>query len=267
MAVNKSHIIIDVRSDLRTGGTITKPSFHFPKNISFDQNRTKEYYMRLQNVQLPTSFYQVNSNYNTLVIRERNSGDITQNEITMTITEGNYTLSELTSEIATQLNANTAQGNTYTVSGDDKTGKITISYTGGASVNVDILSYQGGSTINPIIGAGEYDGSTEYTGIQSTGTALPYHYNLNFISYINIETNITSHNHMNHIGYINVGARVPITETRGDVVNLDNNDGYPVRIKINHISEIKYEIRDPYRKEIDLNGVPVSFQIVVYERD
>lgn len=265
--MDKTHIILDYNSALRTAGTNNKPSIHYPRNVAFEKQQVKQYFMRIENVRLPTSFYQVNSNYNTLIIRERNSGDITQNEITITIPEANYTITELATELATQLNANTAQGNTYSVAYDDKTGKLTISYTGGASVNVDILDYVAGSTINPIIGAGEYNGSTELTGIQGAGTELTYHVNLNFISYINIELNITSHNHMSDIGYRSIGVRVPVKEARGDVIDYENHDGCKTRIRVNHISELVANVVDPYNKAIDLNGVPYSFQIVVYENE
>ena len=267
MSIEKTHVIFDFRSDLRTGGTEAKPIFHPYKAIHFHKQNTKEYYMRIQNISMPISFYQINSNYNTIIIRERNSGDITTIELTTTITEGNYTINELTAELATELNAISDQGNTYTVTYDEKTGKINIAYAGGASVNVDILSYDAGSTINPIIGAGEYASATEFQDIQSTGTDLPNHYNLGFIDKIFLTTNISSHNHMDDVSLRRVGAVIPITQPRGDRESLLNNDGYPVRVKMSALDSIHFSCRDPYKNLVDLNGVPFSGQIVFYERE
>ena len=264
--IGKTHVILDIKSDLRTSGTNNKPSFHFYKNVDFKLANVKEYYMKIHNIQLPVSFYQINSNYNTLKITERNTGDTVTDDITITITPGNYTITELTSEIETQLNTLTEQSNTYSVSQDDKTGKINISYTGG-SANVDIDSYVNGSTINPIIGAGEYNGTTGTSDITPAGKDLTNHYNLNFISYVSLESNIVSHNHLDINSIRNVGVRIPITEARGDVVNFNNNDGYVVRIKKNSISEITFKIIDPYKNEVDLNGTPFACQLVFYEKE
>tara|TARA_R110000803_G_scaffold205151_6_gene271645 strand:- start:2024 stop:2824 length:801 start_codon:yes stop_codon:yes gene_type:complete len=264
--ISKTHVILDIKSDLRTSGTNDNPAFHFYKNIDFKLSNVKEYYMKIHNIQLPVSFYQINSNYNTLMIKERNAGDTIINIITITIPEGNYTITELTSEIETLLNTNTVQGNTYSVSQDDKTGKINISYTGG-SANIDLLSYNGGSTINPIIGGGEYNSLVTTVDIIPAGKDLNNHYNLNFISYVSLETNIVSHNHLDVNSIRNVGSRIPITETRGDVVNVTNNDGYLVRIKQNSISEIQFKLIDPYKNQIELNGTPFSCQLVFYEKD
>lgn len=265
--IGKTHVILDIKSDLRTNGTNNNPSFHFYKNVDFQKANIKEYYMKIHNIQLPVSFYQINSNYNTLKISERNAGDTVIDNFTITITPGNYTVTELASEIETKLNASSVQTNTYSVTQDDKTGKLNISYTGGGSANVDIKSFNDGSTANPIIGAGEYNSSTGTTDITPGGKDLPLHYNLNFISYVSLETNIVSHNHLDVNSIRNVGVRIPITEARGDVVNFNNNDGYLVRIKKNSISDIQFKLIDPYRKEIDLNGVPFSCQIVFYEKD
>lgn len=267
MSIEKTHVIFEFRSDLRTGGTELAPIYYPYKAIHFNLQNVKEYYMRMQNISLPNSFYQINSNYNTMIFRERNSGDITTIELTITIPQGNYTINELTAEMTTLMNAISSQGNTYSVSYDEKTGKINISYAGGASVNVDILSYVGGSTINPIIGAGEYEGEDEFQDILATGTDMPNHYNLGLIDSVTVSTNITSTNHLDFSSLLTIGVSVPITQARGDRENYLNNDGYPIRIKVSSIDHVEMKLYDPYGKIIDLNGLPISGKMVFYERE
>lgn len=267
MTIDKTHVIFDVRSDLRSSGTNDKPVFNPIKNIDFEKFRDKQYFMRLQNIQLPVSFYQINSNNNVLSITERNSGDITVQDITITMPEGNYTIDEFATELQIQLNAETLQSNAYVVAYDIQLSKIYISYSGGASVNVDFNSFNDGSTLAPILGVGQYNSDDTITIAVSTSTFMPYTYNMAPTSYVSLTSNISSHNHLSVQRQELVAARLFITDVRGSYINETNNTGYLVRISQNSISSIGFIIRDPYNNEISLNGIPWSCQIVFYEKE
>src|SRR5574338_141074 len=59
---------------------------------------------------IPKSYYLVQSGFNTFTLRENGVNS------TITIPAGNYSLSSFATVLATQLNATTSQGWTYTVS-------------------------------------------------------------------------------------------------------------------------------------------------------
>ena len=62
--MEKTHAILEVDSRLRDGGSIGEFGVIFQTPI--DLNRNRQYFMRVENVRIPTSFYNMNSNNNVL---------------------------------------------------------------------------------------------------------------------------------------------------------------------------------------------------------
>ena len=260
--MEKTHIIMDLKSDIRSKGDSNKFTTIPNRKLEFFKINTKKYAVRLENIIIPTSFYQIDSNYNTFRVEEDTG--VTQNIITFTIPEGNYTAAEIIAELESKLDTNTAQANDYVVAFDEKTGKITISYSGGASTTITVQS-QTTSTLNPYIGFGEV-GSSTTTALAPAGTEAPFGVNLNLRDYLNIDTSVESHNHMDLFGTLNVGVRVPVSQERGDKVYFLNDNGYKIRYQSsNKISSIQCRVVDAYDNEIDFQGLPYSFQMVFYE--
>ena len=71
--------------------TLSDFTFHPPTPLKFKKREECEYYIRAENVKVPKSFYQVNSNYNTFIVEEFDG--VTTAEVTVTLDEGNYNVS------------------------------------------------------------------------------------------------------------------------------------------------------------------------------
>jgi len=264
--MKKTHVILNYRSDVRSFGTNNEPIVVYKKPITFEKlNKGRQYALRLENMILPTSFYQVTSSYYTFEVIETNG--VTPYTVTINITQGNYNATELAAEVETKLTAASIGNHNaeYVVAFDAITGKMNISYSGGSATSVTVQS-QTTSTLNPFMGFGEV-GSTTTTTFGPTGTDGPNQVNLTVIDYIDIElTNIASHNHFSKDRQINIGARINISEERGDKIQVDNHMGIMVRYSANtKFTRVKTKLLDPYGNSVDLNGVPFSFQMVFYE--
>lgn len=107
-----------INSKDRTSGSASS------SNFIYKLNRPVEHVHRIgvRRVILPFSYYVFNSNNNVITFDE-GGGDLTA-----TITAGNYTKTELETEIKTRMDA--AGGDTYTVSINTNTYLLTISSTG-----------------------------------------------------------------------------------------------------------------------------------------
>ena len=142
----KEHVLIYITSDDRTYGTIESPTHLLGHEIRFSNNPNKQYFLRLADVEIDNTVYQVNSTNNTFRITEQGGSTFS-----IVFDEGNYTITELITELETQLNANTTNSNTYSINYDEKTNKITLSFTG-LSTDITISSISGGSPVNEVLG-------------------------------------------------------------------------------------------------------------------
>jgi hypothetical protein len=168
----------------------------------------------IKKIIIPYSFYPINSNNNTIVIRK--NGD-TQDR-TATIIPGAYTLSELKTEIKTQMDALAGPAQTYTITDGNTNNKITIAQ------NSSTFIYRGSSTMNNIIGFA----STDTTNIIShTGTKV---YNISGTNYIDVFSNqLTKYDSRVRTGGIastNFICSIPLSNfMNGDII-LEKFDDY-----------------------------------------
>lgn len=100
---------------------------------------TENWLMFIESVSFPNAVYPVNSNYNTVIVTDAGGTD------TITLTSQIYTGNQIATELQTQLNASGTLTDTYAVSYDAQTLKLTISATsfsidGGTAL--DILGFQ-----------------------------------------------------------------------------------------------------------------------------
>lgn len=128
---------------------------------------------KLKEAIVPYSWYNVNSNYNRLIIRK--NGDT--EDRTATIAVGRYNLSQLKAELKTQLDALAGPAQTYTITDSKTSYKLTITQDSSSFI------YKGNSTINRILGFADEDSADL---ISHTG---PYIYNLSGSNYIELYSN------------------------------------------------------------------------------
>ena len=263
MADIKSHVIVELNSYNRDKGQNEKPNWFLANQIVFNQSPSKTYYLRLENILIPKTFYDIDSTNNTFIVQETGGAN------TATIPEGNYTITELLTELESQLDANTNDGNTFTLSYDDITNKVTIQFVAGGTATIDTIA--NGSTLNDPLGFGKVAyklNDDQAVLVDSTDFEAPYGVDLDTKSYVKIETkNITSANYFDPDGAFHIGTIVPINVDRNEKQYLDNFDGVMVKLNSKQpIKHIKMFLRDEYDNIIDLNGAAWSCQLVIYER-
>ena len=268
----KEHVSIEINSRRRSRGTIEDFKTYLDHQITFSQKPTKSYWLRLENIQIPFSFYQL-TNFNVFQVIETDG--ITPHTLTITTPVGNYTITELLTELEAALDvasAGSGDTNTYTLSYDDVTNKITLRYDGGTSTSVTIDTIANGSTMNGVLGLGKAD-TSDITGGDTTlvladgvDSVAPNCVDLHVVSYVIVETDITSQNYYNKDRQLHLGARVPINVDRNEVQYFANFDGH--LSKMNNkgpLSSIQFTLKDEFGNVLDLCEVDWSCEVVISE--
>lgn len=256
--MHKTHISIEVDSAQRNSGTAGQFEYLLSTAATFDRNnKGRQYFVRMENIRVPMTFYQVFSKNNVLNITEDPAG--TPDTFSVTVPEGNYTESELRTTIISLLNAATLNANTYNITFDEKTGKYTItSDTTEFRIN-DITT--SGSTINRIIGFAD----ATYTSSSLSLTSVN-HILLVPRRYLTLETDISTHGHLSPSGNNRVIAHIPILENRSFAQFFENKDGPLIKLNgRNPLNAINFHFKDADNHNVDFNGVDWSGELVVYE--
>lgn len=251
----KTHAIIQIDSEDRNSSSVSISNFtiELGSNIRFNQKR--KYFARLENVKIPITFYNINLNFNTLNFDEFDG--VTTDNNTLTIPVGNYTISDLIVELATQLNTNTTDANTYVVSYNAITGKVNISFTGG-STTVTILAT---STLNPAIGFSTTTSQVISTNLDGVNVAT-----VQFIRYLKVITRLPINNYYTTNTRQAVILKIPITMSRYQFDFYENDQGYMLQLSNpDTLKEVEFHILDRSNNEIDFNGVNWSAELVLYE--
>lgn len=257
----KEHIALSINSKFRDRGTTNNFEIQLNDNIHFNHKEDKQYYTRIEDVHIPVSFDNINDNNNTFIVNEFDG--VSNDLISITVENGNYSIVELLQELQTQLNANTQQTNTYTLSFSDITGRSSLTFTGGSTV-ITIKSPDNGSIMNDVLGF--YIDGTEDTVNDSVVYNSPNKSNAQWVNEIKIITNLTSSNYYTHNGKENIGIRLNIDESRGEYIKVDNHDGF--RTILNSKKGLRYlkvQLYDGRDNLLDLNGREFKFNLVIYE--
>ena len=263
MSITKSHVLVEVNSRDRDSGAIENFTYHLSHQIKFSQAPTKSYFMRLEDVMIPKTFYDVDSTNNVFRVIE------TGGTFSITIPEGNYTITELITQLESDLDTNSPDSNTYTLTYDDITNKISfqVDFVGSAAVSIDTIA--NGSTLNDLLGLGKTTPTlTDATivladGVASEGT---YTVDLDTKSYIVVETDITSHNYYDKDIQKHVGTIVPFNVDRNEKQYYANHEGHLTKMNNKGpISTIKFQLIDEIGNQIDLQGAEYSFTLCIYE--
>ncbi len=257
----KSHVIIDFRSADRDKGTNEEPIFYLSHQIKFSQSPTKSYWMRLEGTLIPKTFYDVDATNNFFRITD----SVGINDAT--IPPGNYTITELLTELESQLDMGTNDGSAFTLTYDDITNKVTILFVSAGSNTIDTIA--NGSTLNALLGFGNTTvGETDVAIVLATtvDTEATYTVDLDTKSYIFVETNITSANYYNKNIQAHIGAIVPINVDRNEKQYFENTDGHLTLLNNRGpMSQVSFHLRDELTNTIALNGAGWSTTMAIYE--
>ncbi len=246
----KTHAVINVDSKERAlGESISDFTLHLGSQIRLKEGR--KYFVRPENIKIATSFYNINLTNNVLNIDEFNGA--TTFNLSITIPQGNYTISELMVDVQTLLNTNTGQANTYTLLYDVKTGLVNIAFTGG-STDITVLTTGGiakilGFSVQQVITT---NGSGDILAATHT------------IRYINIFSSLPVSNYYSAQGLQKVIGKVPIIETRYQFNFFPNDQGYLTQINSESFHDIQTVLRDGDNRQMQMNGIDFSYDLVIY---
>lgn len=252
----KTHVVFEVDSDERTVSSAHSGDFTLQLTNPIKMSSKSQYYMRLEDVRIPTSFYNITELNNVLVVQEYNGVDT--DIITYTAEPGNYLITELLDEIETYLDANTVQANDYTVSRSDITGKVSFSFTGGSTqMTVDYSA----SSMSKVLGI-----TADLVAADSVVVSGQNHVNLNPVRHLHILTDIGARNQLNTTQYTNASIKVPITVGRSSIQVYENHDGYFTRVENQHnIAAIRLTVLDADKNVVNFNGIDWSANLVIYK--
>ncbi len=253
------HSVILVEDEARNENVSTsRTNFKYqltqPVNF-FKRGRNYEYFARIENVRIPMSFYNINSNFNVFGWTASIGG-----VKSITVAPGNYTIDELTAQVQTQMNGEDT--NTYTILYDEITQTVNIASTGAEDVSA--LTGNGWRTLGfdlteTITGASNVDGNN----VAYTNTTGHLKIFVNNITSNNVYSNDTTTKRTN---LQRVSLSVPITKLRNEFQFYDNHDGYFIKLpKMSNITELDIKLTDKNGNVIDLNAVPWGFQVVIYK--
>lgn len=171
-------------------------------------NDLTNYVLSMESVSFPNAVYPINSNNNKIYWKEDGGGTITS-----TLTENNYTGSEMATELQTQLNADTGLARTYTVAYDSQSKKLTITVDSGIP---DTIQFVNGDN-------NAYD-ELGYNAPTSAATVLTADYpvRLDGTQYVDVVSTIGNLNYSSN-GRTNILARVPVLSSFGSVIFYEND--------------------------------------------
>jgi len=208
---------------------------------------------------IPKSFYNMPSGYNTFTLQENTTS------VTVTIPPGNYTRINLQSVLATVLTSASPNGRTYTISYPPSTQADTFHYT--FSVNSTVIAVQFIFTaLSPFRQLGFDVGTYTFTpGVGSSTLESVNALNLSYILRAFIKSNIVS-NATDGIleELLNFGSFPSSSVMSFQQVSFDLNSRLYNKDNKNAWS---FALVDSFGVEIDLQGVPWAFSLVLYQRN
>mgnify|MGYP005867437537 CR=1 FL=1 len=208
-------------------------------NFKLDmRNSYKVKNVKLLHCRIPVTWHNIDSYNNTILFNEGGSN------LTATLTQGSYNISDLQTEIETQMDS--AGADIYTVTYDKKTMKITISSTGTFS----LLFGTSSSEIYEILGFDNIDTSTASS---QTGNNV-----IDLIRVKNIlikipELGIFGRSTNDDDKYTFI---IPVNQNRSEFIRFNDNDNFN-QIKIlddRLITELTIIVKDERNRALELNS-------------
>jgi hypothetical protein len=267
-------------SFLRYSGTNNNPKFVIP-NVGIKATR-----VYVNTVSIPHSFYNVTTSNNQISFYA--SDDPTRlSLINSTITPGNYTISEILTEVGTQMTADTTDGLTYTATKDSKTNKTTITNSGptafalysGYPDILTMLGFHGAESEDDFISDSGRLGAVIFNGLSSYVSNASYYVSPNSIF---VRSNIArkttdyksnafvyTYNPTNSSFIIDSGKsdfllHLPVTTNFGDMIEWRAGNS-PVRMALSEtsITEVEFELHvgSEYNR-LNLNGRAWTIELV-----
>lgn len=202
--------------------------------------------LSIQSLSIPYSYYAINSNNNDFTV------DFGTTSATITVTEGNYTLATIATELKTQMDASTSF--TWTITGNNLTNKISYTTTDDFDIITDTVNYRW-------LG---FDKSS--TNSSSSSTLVSSNVvDLMATQYIDIRSNILVNSTYNrNRGDRYLLARIPTrVDNAFDTIFFSSQTMDFVKVKYQHINNISLQLLDDNGNELNLNGLPWNITLIL----
>ena len=229
------------------GSLLSNVVFPF-SGILKNETNMKHVYVSVMNAQMAVSFNVINSTNNVLKVV---SGS-TFLGYTLTLTNGNYNLNTLITEINSKF-ALVGFPSNPTITQNKSTGRLTFAF----SSNNTILASQ--STIRDVLGLG----TSDLTGSSIT---CPYPFNLLGIKLLNIASNALSVNSVNSATGSNssILATIPNDQPFFNQISFVNqNDIQKFELTVDYVNSIDVQIYDENGYFIDFNNTNWTMTIIM----
>ncbi len=240
---------IHVNSKDRLTGSIGSTDFYVNIGQGLYLDR-----IQLDSVQIPYTYYNVNTSNNTLVVNWNSSNT------TLTITPGNYTLAGLQSALNTAVQTINSNIN---VSLDNQTWRFTFSFSSASPNTGSLILSQ--STINRLIGFPSTTNTNSASMLTSTSVALMNDQAFLFICIDGVGDNIISTTNGNKYTFY-----IPVDVNGGDVLSyqtqLDQNQILKVNQPIKYLS-LHVRLLDNFGNSLNLNESDWSMTLKIYFKD
>jgi hypothetical protein len=228
---------------------LTEPSHNF--TFSFNNKTTRITEIVIERIEIPYSFYAVNSTNNVLTF---NNGTVTA-----TITPGNYTSTTIQSELKTKIDAAFADTNT-TITFSPSTYKLTITRT--TAFIIDSMNSVPASTASNILGFRSSTASA--TSATASGVI-----NISGPNYIIMRSTFLTKPIQHRMLYSDTTYQnnlwaIPLSASPGDIIfespNLPIKLNYKFTIAPTDIIDI--QLYDDSNNFLDLNGLDWAMQLI-----
>lgn len=213
--------------------------------VTLDEKLSRVKKVVVQSIEIPYSYYVVNTNNNTL---QFNDNAVTTQTVTIPI--GNYTGTQFASELQTQMDTKYAG---FTVTYSLTTYKLTFSHAG----NFELLF---ASTISELIGLQADSGVT-------TNFTCPGISDLSGPNYLLIRSDTLTRpmrrKPLENKAASNVFAKVPVISGPGSVINVRTIVPVSYDFAVRQtLSTIDFKLVDPSGNVVDLNGLRWSISLI-----
>lgn len=252
----QAQVFID--SKKRTDRSVSSTNFQFPlaSDVRLPHSNDVVYEAVFTDINIPAVFDNISGDFNKLRILEDGADNVD-----ITLSKGFYSIDELVGEVQTELNANTLNSITYTVAYDEITGIVTISRSGGTSI--ELVGSDTESTLAHalgfVVGTSYPESGGVITSPNKAFTNLQRHLKI-------VITNITGNNQYESDGLLSLSKIVQIDEGRAVSLNGRNNNDYPIQVSPNTYNQLRVLLMDADDNVIDLYNNDWSFSIVFLKR-
>ena len=257
----KTHCVVEYNSRERNSGEVEKNRVELSQNIKL--RRGVRYLARAENIRIPISFFQIDSNFNTFAWTETDGS--TPHVLSVSIVQGSYTIQELITQLEIDMEVESASNgdtNTFTISYTSFDNTVNIAYdTTGSSGTSFVIDT---NTLNQSLG---YLGDGTETITLGNNLDASNGAETRRKTFINIHSSsLPITNYFRKDGKQPILAHVPITGERWDYQFYKNDMGYKVQLNSDNINELQVELKDEFGNSIDMRGSDYSFQLVIYRQ-